>query len=310
MKLPIDGIQAFVVIAELGSFQKAADRLGVTQTGLTRRMQRLEAFVGLRLLDRTTRTTRLTRMGGEFLPLAKRLVEDLTTGLDRLRTTSRLALGEVTVATLQSLAVLRLPRVLALYARRYPGNRVQLVERSGALVTAAVRKAEADFGIHIHQEDEVDLEQVRLIRDPLVLVCGPGHRLAGRARLAWEELRGTDLITLGGASGNRRIVEAQLTRAGLDPRGRFVAESTPTAIALCAAGVGAAILPATSSPGVFAGGLIEVPIVDPVVHRTISLVRRRHETLTPAAAAFYELLKTELTSRTAADPDPANAPAG
>lgn len=78
MKLDIDGIQAFVLIAELGGFQRAADKLLLTQTALTRRIQRLEGYLGLKLLDRTTRSLALTAVGREFLPQAKRLVEELT----------------------------------------------------------------------------------------------------------------------------------------------------------------------------------------------------------------------------------------
>ena len=149
MKLPIDGIQAFVQIAELGSFHRAAEELSLTQTALTRRIQRLEGFLGVKLLDRTTRATALTPVGREFLPLAGRLINDLTYGLERLRSTARLSLGDVTLATIHSVAFREMPLALRLYARRYPHNRVRLLERSGALVTEAVRQVQADFGIHI-----------------------------------------------------------------------------------------------------------------------------------------------------------------
>ena len=217
MKLPIDGIQAFVLIAEMGSFHAAADALGLTQTALTRRIQRLEVLLGLTLLDRTTRSVQFSRVGREFLPLATRLIADLTHGIERLRTTSRLSVGDVTVATIQSVAFRQLPRALRRYANDYPQNRVQVLERSGALVTEAVRQAEADFGIHIQQEPSPDLIEDRLRRDPFVLICGKDHPLAGAAGIRWTDLRGVDLVTLGGASGNRLFVEAQLTSAGLSP---------------------------------------------------------------------------------------------
>ena len=299
MKLPIDGIQAFVRIAELGSFVRAAETLGLSQTGLTRRMQRLEGFVGVRLLDRTTRSTELTAVGREFLPLARRLVDDLTLGIERLRTQGRLALGDVTVATLQSVAFRQLPLAIAEYAHRYPENRVQVLERSGSLVTKAVREAEADFGIHIQAGPEPDLAEDRLMRDPFVLICAASHSLADAAAIRWSDLAAVDLVTLGGASGNRKLVEAQLARAGLPERGRFVVESTPTALAFASSGVGVAILPAAMRATAVAGGLVEVPLVEPTLHRTISLVRRRNETLTPAAAAFYALLKARLSARPA-----------
>lgn len=294
MKLPMDGIQAFVEIAELGTFSRAAEKLGITQTALTRRIQRLEAFIGVQLLDRTTRSTSLTQVGREFLPLSMRLVADLTFGLDQLRAKARLSVGEVTIATLQSIAFHRLPQVLKHYAQAFPNNRVEILERSGTLVTEAVRQGHADFGIHIQHEPQLDLSEEMLMRDPFVLVCSENHRLASAHSIGWAELRDVALITLGGSSGNRAIIEMQLARAGLETRGRFVVESTPTAVALANAGVGVAILPATMKATSAARGLVEVPIVDPVVYRAIGLVKRRNQALAPAASALYAIIATEL----------------
>ncbi|MFG1184674.1 MULTISPECIES: LysR family transcriptional regulator [Xanthobacter] len=294
MKIPIDGVQAFVHVAELGSFHRAAEHLFITQTALTRRIQRLEAFVGLRLLDRTTRSTTLSPMGKEFLPMARRIIDDLVDGLDRLRTSSRLGVGDVTVATLQSVAFRHLPSALRTYARAHPDNRVQVLERSGALVTEAVLQGHADFGIHIQQDPHPDLTEDMLMRDPFVLVCSRSHPVAKAKGMAWSDLKGIDLITLGGASGNRRSVEAQLAKAGLNTRGRFVVESTPSAIALARENVGAAILPAAMTK-TLAAGLVEVPLVEPVVFRLIALVKRKNETLSPAASALYAVIRNELS---------------
>jgi DNA-binding transcriptional LysR family regulator len=296
MKIPIDGVQAFVHVAEFGSFNRAAEHLFITQTALTRRIQSLEAFVGLRLLDRTTRSTALSPMGRDFLPLARRIVDDLVHGLDRLRTSSRLGVGDVTVATLQSVAFRQLPLALRSYARNYPENRVQLLERSGVLVTEAVHQGQADFGIHIQQDTHPDLVEDMLMRDPFVLVCSRSHPAAKLKKATWANLEGIDLITLGGSSGNRRIVETQLTKAGLNLRGRFVVENTPSAIALARENVGAAILPAAMNATTVTTGLIEVPLVEPVLYRAIALVRRRNETLTPAASALYAIVKAQMST--------------
>lgn len=295
MKLPIDGIQAFVQIAESGNFNKAAEKLFISQTALTRRIQRLESFVGGTLLDRTTRSTTLAPLGREFLPLAMRLVTDLTTGLEQLRSTSRLSLGDASVATLQSVASQQLPLALRIYARKFPHNRVTVFERSGSLVTEAVLQGHADFGIHIEQEPIAELIEERVMRSPFVLVCSRMHKLAQAKQVAWSDLRDIDLITLGGGSGNRRVVETQLAKAELDLRGRFVVESTPTALALARANVGAALLPSAILPTNALTGLVEVPLVKPVIYRSISLIRRRSESLAPAAAALYEVVRAQLS---------------
>ena len=240
----VGNIGVLAAIIEAGSFARAADTLGLSPSGVSRAMARLEARIGVRLLDRTTRSTALSPMGRDFLPLARRIVDDLVHGLDRLRTSSRLGVGDVTVATLQSVAFRQLPLALRSYARKYPDNRIHLLERSGALVTEAVHQSQADFGIHIQQDSHPDLTEDMLMRDPFVLVCSRSHPAAKLRKVTWANLKGIDLITLGGASGNRRIVETQLTKAGLNIRGRFVVESTPSAIALARENVGAAILPA------------------------------------------------------------------
>src|SRR3984893_12425139 len=96
IKIDFDGLQAFVAIAELGGFGKAASSLHVTQTALTRRLQKLEAYLGMRLLDRTTRSVQLTPMGREFLPQAGRMVHAVTFAVERLKDMSRLGTGSVT----------------------------------------------------------------------------------------------------------------------------------------------------------------------------------------------------------------------
>lgn len=293
MKIPIDGIQAFVEVADLGSFSRAATRLAITQTALTRRIQRLESFVGLRLLDRTTRSVSLTPMGSDFLPMARRLVDDLVFGLDKLRNLSRFAHGEVTVATLQSVAVQHIPQAIRRYVELHPLNNVKVIERSGAHVTEAVRQGQADFGIHIIQAADSDLEEEMLVHSPFVLVCHKMNPVARRRSLRWAELDSCKLITLGGASGNRRVVEEQLVRSGLGSGGRIVVESILSAIALLRQDLGAAILPNMVSS--LEGDLVSIPLIEPVLHRSIGLVKRRNATLTPAAAALYDVVRTSFS---------------
>lgn len=68
MKIDMLGVQAFVAIAKQGGFQRAAGTLNITQTALSRRLQTLEGFLGVKLVERTTRSVALTRIGGNFLP--------------------------------------------------------------------------------------------------------------------------------------------------------------------------------------------------------------------------------------------------
>src|SRR6185503_3341806 len=112
MKIDFDGIQAFVLVAELGGFSKAANQLHLTQTALTRRIQKLEAYLAVRLLDRTTRSVRLTAVGSEFLPQARRLVNDATFAVEHLKDMSRLGQGNIAIACIPTMAFHTLPAVI------------------------------------------------------------------------------------------------------------------------------------------------------------------------------------------------------
>ena len=87
MKLDTLGLQAFVAIAEQSSFQKAADALYITQTALTRRLQNFEAQLGVKLIERTTRSVAMTQLGSDFLPQARRLLSELEYAMTEIHKT-------------------------------------------------------------------------------------------------------------------------------------------------------------------------------------------------------------------------------
>ncbi len=296
MKLNIDGIQAFVLIAELGSFQRAAERLNLTPTALSRRMQRLEDYLGLRLFDRTTRSVDLTVVGRNFLPQAARLVDELTRSVDQLKDMSRSSSGSVTLACMPSLAFYRLPMVIRKYAERYPGNRVRLLDRTGILVAEAVKQGQAEFGVMTLASRDADLVEEFLLDDPFMLFCLQGHPLSAFAKVTWKDLRGSDLISFGGASGNRVFLDHQLASKGIDVRGRFEVEQLSAAIGLVSAGVGVAILPESTLIAEQHPTIRQIPLVNPVIRRPIGLVMRRGATLSPAAKALHDMLVREFAT--------------
>jgi DNA-binding transcriptional LysR family regulator len=294
MKLDIDGIQAFVLIARLGGFQKAAEKLRLTPTALTRRIQRLEGYLGLKLLDRTTRSVALTAVGREFLPQAERLVEELTRSVDRLKGISKSHQGDVVIACLAFLAHRWLPAVIREYADRYPGNRVSILDRNATQVIEAVKQGQAAFGVNLLTAREPELDEWPLAEDPYVLFCLKGHPLSGYKRANWKDLRGFDLIALAGNSESRILINYQLARRKLDLRGRFEVEHLSTAIGLVAAGAGVAILPASTLPVDVRSSIRQVPLVSPVIKRKVGLIRPRGTSLSPAAQALHDLIAREL----------------
>jgi len=291
MKLDVLGLEAFVAIAGEGRFQRAADRLHITQTALTRRLQNLESLLGVKLVERTTRSVALTRIGRDFLPQARRLLADLASALTELRTTGEAQRGDVAIACVPTVGVQYLPHVIREYAARYPQNRIQILDHASSGVAEAVLRREAEFGIHIGGPHHPDLASVPLLRDRVVMICRDDHPFAARRSLRWRELATQPLIFAGHASGNRPLLDAALAARGIAVHAHYEVQRSSTALGLVAEGVAPAIVPSLAiQPGTYPR-LKVVALTDPVVSRTLVLVTRKRGHLSPAAQALYDLIR-------------------
>lgn len=289
MKVNFDGIQAFVLVAELKSFKKAADYLHLTQTALTRRIQKLENELGMRLLERTTRSVELSAIGREFLPEAQKLVNETTLAVTRLKEKSLHSTGDVTIACIPTMAYHRLPERIREYSRRYPGNRIRILDWPSSQVNEAVANGKADFGITILLDGRPPLEEEIILEDPYMFFCRADHPLSGKEEVSWEDLREVELISVSNLSGNRLLLDYHLSQQQLELRGFYEVQHITTAIGLVLAGIGSAILPFSTlqAPN---PTLQRIPLVRPVIHRRIALIRRPNAVLPPAAQALYDLI--------------------
>ncbi|BAL24229.1 LysR family transcriptional regulator [Azoarcus sp. KH32C] len=299
MKIDFDGIQAFVVIAELGGFSKAAEHLHVTQTALTRRVQKLESYLGLRLLDRTTRYVELTAVGREFLPQAKAIVGEMTLAVGRLKDMSKHARGSFTLACVPTMASHVLPAVIRRYMESHPGNRVRLIDTTAFEVRDAVLHGQAEIGIGIPTERHPELLETPLLEEPLMFFCRQEHPLSDRKSVTWSDMRETELVVVGSMTATRVFMDYQLAKRGISLSGAYEVQHHATAISLVAAGVGTAILPASTLEEGARPGVCRIPLVSPIVKRKITILRRKNNTLSPAANAFFELLKEHAQAKPA-----------
>ena len=290
MKLDVLGLQAFVAVAEQGAFGRAAEALHLTQTALTRRVQNLEADLGVRLLERTTRSTALTGIGRDFLPRARRLLDDLGAALIEIRETGKALRGDVTIACVPTVGIHYLPGIIRRYAARHPDNRIKILDHASVDVAEAVLRREAEFGINILGSHHPELVGTPLVKDRFVLVCREDHPLARRRALAWRDLRDHPLIYVGQMSGNRHLLDVALA-GDLSLRLQYEVQRSSTAVGLAAAGVGAAIVPRLALQHGAYPTLRTVALKAPVVSRTLVLLTRRNAYLSPAARALHDMIR-------------------
>jgi Transcriptional regulator len=291
MKIDTLGVQAFIAVADQGTFNRAAQSLHITQAALSRRVQNLEGFLGVKLIERTTRSVSLTRVGEDFLPQARRLLTDLASALLEIRDSGRAFRGDVTIACVPTVGVHYLPRVVQEYAALHPQNRLRILDHSSSGVAAAVLRREAEFGINMQAAQHPELTTVPLLKDRLVLVCRDDHPVARKRRITWKELERHAVILPGSESGNRAELDMALERHRVTLQAFYEVQRSSTAVGMVSKGLGVAVVPALAVQKDAYPRLRMLPLVDPAIARTMVLVSRTNAHLTPAAQALYDLMR-------------------
>ncbi len=293
MRLDTLGVEAFLAIADQGRFHKAARQLHITQTALSRRLANFEDLLGVKLVERTTRSVALSDIGRAFLPQARRLLADLTSALVEIRESGKAQRGDVTIACVPTVGIQYLPRIIQEYSARYPDNRIKILDHSSSGVADAVLRREAEFGINIAGPHHPELTSVELVEDHFVLICRSDHALATRKRVTWKQLESHALIFVGAQSGNRPLLDSALAPQAPKLRAHYEVQRSSTAVGLVAAGVAAAIVPALALQQGAHPNLRVVRVTHPIISRTLVLLTRKGAQLSPAAQALYDAIRED-----------------
>lgn len=283
-------LRAFLAVLELGSFNKAADALNLSQSALSRRIQSLEASIGAPLLERTTRRVGPSAVGAALQPMMRRLVDELEDQLLGLSRVGGKQQGQVTLACVPTAAFYFLPQAIERFAAQYPQIRFRILDKSANEALDAVANGEAEFGINLTGVSHPELSFTPLVDDPFVLACRRDHPLAGRRKIAWKDLEGQRLVGVSRSSGNRMILDAALANSGVRLDFVYVVNHLNTSLGLVERGLGASVLPKLATPPPDHPLIASVPIDNPTIHRTIGLVERRAGRLSPAAQRFRDML--------------------
>ena len=292
----LNQLQAFVAVAECGSFRAGAEKIHLSPPALSRRIDKLETILGARLFTRTTRAVALTSLGRVFLDRARAALDDLESAMLGISDIAASRSGRVTVACAPSAAICFLPTALRSFSERYPLIRIRVVDDAASLVLGSVISGESDFGISFmpHQVPGVDFEPLR--KDPFVLAMPRQHALAGRKSLDWSALGAERLISVARSSGNRQLLDDALAKAGVEPVYRFEVSHIATLLGMVEAGLGLAAVPRMALSPQHAS-LLGVPLRGPALSRNLGLISRRGQTLSAPAQIFHAYLRTALKAR-------------
>ena len=287
------GIEAFVAIAQLGNFVRASAHLNLSQAALSHRIRKLEDDIGTRLLLRTTREVSLTEAGQEFLPIARRNLEALSTAYSAVQTKARAQQQTLTFACLPTIAHFYLPRVLEAFVISHPDISIRLQEQPADRVRELVISGEAEFGVILTGVQRWDLEFKEVRREDYHLLVGPNHPLAKQSSVSLADLAGERFVRINTQSTNRQMVDDFLEPVAGTIDWRYEVQNAAMAIAMVMQGVAVTILPSISAR-LSGYSLSSLPFSDIQISRTLGIVTRRGAPLTAAAQAMRDQIITAL----------------
>jgi DNA-binding transcriptional LysR family regulator len=268
-------LEYFVAVARHGQFTRAADALWVTQSAISQQIRRLEAELGVALLQRTPRGAALTAAGEDLFARAEVVLAEVARAREELARHAGVTRGRVRLAATTTDAP-RLPRALAAFHRDHPALQVALRHASAAEVLGLVQTAAVDVGIAGHPGGPpagVAVEQ--LADEPLRAMLPAGDPLAGQALVALDELRGRPFILAEPGSLLRATAMAACQAAGFSPVPLLEVSDPATVRHLVEARLGVSLVPVswfeTAGPEVTG-----VALADPAP-------RHRVDVLTPSA---------------------------
>lgn len=289
MNLTVRQIKSFLNVAATGSFTRAAEKMHTLQPVLSQQIRDLEAELGVRLFDRTTRRVELTEAGTEFRSTATKIIEDLEMAVRNAHDLAERKRGRVVIAAPPLLAAAVVPPAVADFRQKYPGIEVRLVDAKTDQIVELVRNGHVDCAIGTFHAGEEGLSSIVLTRDSLMVFCASGHPLAGRQTVRWQEMADLPLITLTRDSGIRLLVEVGYQAAQMRLVPAYEVTLITTALAMVEAGLGVAILP-TYAWACARTLKIAAAILEPRIAREISLVTRSGRSIPPAVSAFTRYL--------------------
>jgi DNA-binding transcriptional LysR family regulator len=239
-------LAALQALATEGTFGRAAQLLGYTQSAISQQIATLERVVGMRLVERPggPRPVTLTEAGRLLLRHADSIMSRLQAAHADMTALGNGESGALRVGTFQSVGAKVLPRILSRFREEWPDVDVQLRESAhDEELTAWVEKGELDMTfVQMPAEGEA-IEEIELLRDPYVLLVSPGSPLASRDRTpTLKDLVAERLIGYRVCRATQAI-EAQLRTSGREPEFVFRSDDNGIVQGMVAAGVGVAIVP-------------------------------------------------------------------
>ncbi len=294
--MKLQQLRHFLLVVEAGGFRAAADRANRTQAALSASIKELEKSLGQRLFESSNKAT-LSAFGESCLPKIGQFIDTAQTLEEDLKSLAAGNKGKIRIASVPSLVTKLLPSVLAAYSQKYPDIEIVLIDDNSIGVANRLLAGEVDLALgNDARMDQADIDFTALISDPIGVVCLKSNALyqqlitpkqasskSLRHGLKWQQLVGQPFIY----NGTCRLLENTPAET-LNRQARYTVENITSLFSLLRHDLGITTLPKLAFPA-NEPELVWIPLLAPTLTRQIGIFRLRDKSISPAAAAFYEL---------------------
>jgi DNA-binding transcriptional LysR family regulator len=210
----LEQLQAFLAIAETGSFQQAARKCGVTQSTISRQIQALEADLGLELFHRTGQA-KLTLGGERMLPRASKICLEWQTITQELADLVAGKQPELCIAVIHSLCAYYLPPILQKFCHKYPNVQLRVTSLGSDRALKVLKDGLVDLAIVMNNRFLTTAREMvveTLFDEPIELLCCANHPLAQHDRVPWSEIIRYPQVVFKDGYGMQRLVQDRFER--------------------------------------------------------------------------------------------------
>ncbi|HTO18099.1 MAG TPA: LysR substrate-binding domain-containing protein [Pseudomonas sp.] len=295
-------LNAFIAVAENGSFSLAGERLHLTQPAVSKRIFALEQQLEVRLFDRLGREVGLTEAGRALLPRAYRILGELEDTRRALANLNGEVSGRLTLATSHHIGLHRLPPVLREFTRRYPAVSLDIRFLDSEVAYEDVLQGRAELAVITLAPEArtsgarmpaartpdtlAPLRAVPVWEDPLDFVAAPEHPLARNGALTLADVAAHPAVFPGAHTFTHRIVHRLFEAAGLTPQVAMSTNYLETIKMMVSIGLAWSLLPRT----MLDDQVVRLTLPGPQLTRRLGYVLHTERTLSNAARAFMALL--------------------
>jgi DNA-binding transcriptional LysR family regulator len=242
-------LDMFRAVAEEGSFTRAAQRLHISQSAVTRQVQLLEQELGTLLLHRTGRGVTITREGEILLGTAKRIDRDIQDVVSRISETQTLQRGSLTLAGGMTVCLYILPKLLRRFRSRYKNIDLRVISASSETILRQIRQHEIDLALLTLPIVAADMEVQPVLKEEMVVVTARKHALARQHSIEPRALGRYPLVLYESGSNTRKVIDEFLLEAGVPSHVVMETENVEIIKAMVASGLGVSIIPYAAIAG-------------------------------------------------------------